>query len=296
MNANRGVLLATVLVLLLATPAGGARPYELTAEGSVDTPIETVRLVDATAHVSSTVALRAGDPIRATVVAPAGETIRLDLVDAAETRLATRDAAAGTVSVPTESLRSGTYYLVLRQDGTVHATQRVVLSRHDVGLSIEPTPATEVPVRVTVIPGGDVPYESVEVVATDGTYQTVATASTVRLGLYDASVNRSELSPGEYAVFARLVGESGEYVGMSDVVGLSVPAAGDARQPTATSAPASAVTPASVGTGAEPEPATGDGADGERGGAPSEGELPETGAVLLLAALVAAGVLYRLRR
>jgi hypothetical protein len=293
MSAHATAALAALLVVLAGPTAGGplfdahaTEPYGLTVDGtvSVHTPVEAVTLGGTTVDVDSTSPHSGYEPITVTVTAPTGDA-RLELFDANGDRRTVVDRPGDTATIPTETLSSGTYYLVVRDAGELRAVERVVVSRYDVTFSlVDPDPAAETLVfRIGVVPGGDIPYRDVEVVVTDGDDDVVTTASEVRLGLYEATVDRTVLPSGEYAVYARLVGRPGPYVGMSEALSVRVDGdttaesdgneqAGQAgRADVATEAPAS-LPPETTST-----------------------QFPETGVVLLLLTLVVGGLVVRLR-
>ncbi len=285
------------LLVVLAAPGAGAAPiashtsataeYGIVVGESVHTPVETIQLGDVSVDVSSTSAHSGYEPLNATITHPAdGDgTVRVELFDAGGERRATVTPSDGTVSIPTASLSSGTYYLVVRDGGAVHATERVVLSRYDVTVSIaesESTPA-ELVVRVVTIPGGDTPYRDVEVVATDGSNEVVTTASEVRMGLHEATVERNALPPGEYAVYARLVGRPDPYVGMSAPVAVTVDGDASRAGQSATTDTVSDVDTESVASTTTAVETT-------------STQFPETGIVLLIALALVSGVALRLRR
>ncbi|AUV82850.1 hypothetical protein C2R22_15390 [Salinigranum rubrum] len=295
MSVHAVSVLAALLVVLSGTAVGGVPlelqttgAYAVVTENSVHTPVETVRLGETSVDVSATSPHDGYEPLNVTVVAPADEAVRVELFDAnGDRRTALTPSADGTVSIPTDALSSGTYYIAVRAEGQIRAAERAVVSRHDVTFSAIESASTadELRFRIGIIPGGDIPYRDVEVVATDGTDEVVVSATEVRLGLYEATVDRTSLPPGEHAVYARLVGRPGPYVGMSDAVAVTVE--GEASQEGQ-----------SVTTGTVTDVATEDAESLSTtdGVGVTTTRFPETGVVLLLALLLAGGVMYRVRR
>jgi hypothetical protein len=296
MSAHATAVLAALLVVL-AGPTGGppfdshaAEPYGLTVDGtvSVHTPSEAVTLGGATVDIDSTSPHSGYEPITVTVTAPTDDA-RLELFDANGDRRAVVDRPGDTATIPTEALSSGTYYLVVRDAGELRAVERVVVSRYDVTFSlVDPDPAAETLVfRIGVVPGGDIPYRDVEVVVTDGDDDVVTTASEVRLGLYEATVDRTALPAGEYAVYARLVGRPGPYVGMSEALTVRVDGdtavEGDGNKQAGQAGKTDVASDVATEGPASPTPET------------TSTQFPETGVVLLLLTLVVWGLVVRLR-
>lgn len=290
MSAHAVAIFAALLVVLAGPVAGEtldartADSYGIAIADSVRTPAEPVDIDGTSVEVTSTSAHSGYEPIAATVTAPADETVRVELFDANGDRRATvTPTPNGSVTIPTEPLSSGTYYLALRSDDTVRVVERVVVSRFDVSVSVNEAGSTadSLALRIGIIPGGDIPYSDVEVVVTDGVHQSVTSATEVRLGLYEATVDRTALAPGDYTVYARLVGRPGPYVGMSGSVPLTVDGDVDAAQSVETDT-ATAVGTERSETTAEPSATT--------------TQFPETGIVLLLALLLGVGLLSRVRR
>jgi hypothetical protein len=295
MSVHAASVLAALLVVLSGTAVGAAPlerqttgAYAIVTENSVRTPVETVQLGETRVDVSATSTHDGYEPLNVTVVAPADEAVRVELFDADGDRLTTHTPRTdGNVSIPTDALSSGTYYVAVRGEGEIRAVERAVVSRHDVTFSAVESASTadELRFRIGIIPGGDIPYRDVEVVATDGTSEVVMSATEIRLGLYEATVDRTALSPGEHAVYARLVGRPGPYVGMSDSVAITVE--GEASQE-GQSVTTETVTDVATENAESRSPAGGAGV--------TTTQFPEGGVVLLLALLLGAGAAHRVRR
>lgn len=291
MSAHAAAVLAALFVVFAGSTTGGpffesyaTEPYGLALSGnvSVHTPPEVVTLAGTAVEVDSTTPHSGYEPITVTVTAPTDDA-RLELFDTNGDRRTTVDpSGADTATIPTDTLSSGTYYLAVRSEGEIRAVERLVVSRHDITFSVVESASTaeELAFRIGVIPGGDVPYRAVEVVVTDGDADVVTTASEVRLGLYETAVDRTALPPGEYAVYARLVGRPGPYIGMSEA--LTVTVEGEpARQ--------SATTETATGVATEAPVSPTDDAE------TTATQFPETGVALLLLTLVVVGLTRRLR-
>ncbi|WP_372910302.1 T9SS type A sorting domain-containing protein [Salinigranum sp.] len=295
MSAHATAVLAALLVVL-AGPAGGppfdshaAEPYGLTVDGtvSVHTPAEAVTLGGTTVDVDSTSPHSGYEPITVTVTAPTGDA-RLELFDANGDRRTVVDRTGDTATIPTEALSSGTYYLVVRDAGELRAVERLVVSRHDVDVAVDEAGGPdEFAFYVTVIPGGDIPYHGVEVVATDGTREVTTDGTELRQGLYAATVDRTALPAGEYAVYARLVGRPGPYVGMSEALTVRVDgdtaAEGDRNEQAGQAGTTDVASDVATEGPTSPSPET------------TSTQFPETGVVLLLLTLVVGGLVVRLR-
>jgi hypothetical protein len=294
MSAHATAVLAALLVVLAGPTAGGplfdahaTEPYGLTVDGivSVQTPAETVTLGGTTVDVDSISPHSGYEPITVTVTAPTGDA-RLELFDANGDRRTVVDRTGDTATIPTEALSSGTYYLVVRDAGEPRAVERLVVSRHDVDVAVDEAGGPdELAFYVTVIPGGDIPYHGVEVVATDGSLEVTADAAEVRQGLYAATV--APLPAGEYDVYARLVGRPGPYVGMSEALPVRVDgdtaAEGDGNEQAGQAGTTDVASDVATEAPASLPPET------------TSTQFPETGVVLLLLTLVAGGLVVRLR-
>lgn len=292
MSAHAAVLV--VLLVVLAGPTTGGplldshatEPYGLTAGGtvSVHTPPETVTLDGTPVEVHSTSPHSGYEPITVRVTAPT-EDARIELFDATGDRRETLDLSGDSTTVPTAALSSGTYYLVVRDAGEIRAVERLVVSRHDVGVAVDEAGGPdEIALYVTVLPGGDVPYYGVEVVATDGVHEVTTDVSEVRKGLYAATVDRTTLPPGEYAVYARLVGRPGPYVGMSEALTVTVEGDGSEQEQAGQAGTTETASGVATEAPASPTPET------------TATQFPETGVALLLSTLVVVGLVRRLRR
>lgn len=288
MSAHAVAVLAALLVVLAGPTAGGhpfeshtTEPYGLTLAGtvSVHTPPETVTLSGTPVEFDSTSALSGYEPITVTVTAPPGDA-RVELFDANGERRAAADLSGDTATIPTDALSSGTYYLAVRSEGEIGAVERVIVSRHDVDVAVdEAGEPDKFALYITVLPGGDIPYHDIEVVATDGVHEEITNVTEIRRGLYASTIDRTALPPGDYAVYARLVGRPGPYVGMSETLTVTVEGDGSEQVGQAVTTDVATEAPATPTDGSET----------------TSTRFPETGVVLLLAALVVVGVVRRLR-
>jgi len=212
--------LAVAAALAVPSPTADESEATVTVDGTVDLPGEPTSVADTRTAVSGTVGVAPGEPVRATV-SPGGDgPVTVALVDASGERHAAETVDdRGRVSVSTDGLDTGTYYLVVGD--AERGVQRVVVSAADVSLSRTESNGSGLSTRVGVIPHSEVSYDAVELVVTDGETARRYTATPVRDGLYEASVPERDLPAGRYEVYARLVDDSGEYVGTSDPLTVS---------------------------------------------------------------------------
>jgi len=222
--------LAIAMVVVVAVPTlggtteGASESYNLTVDDAVDIPDQNASINGTQTTVSSTVSVAPGLPVEANVSAPAGDTVRVLLVDTDGERYASAVVnGSGSVTAPTTGLNTGTYYLTVQNGKTIEQAQEVVISDLDVSLSrTNLNESGTLSMRVGVIPHENITFEFVEIVVTDGESKQVQPMPMLRHGLYETSMSTDELSSGEYTVYARLVTDCGENVGMSNTMNVTV--------------------------------------------------------------------------
>lgn len=224
-------VLAVAIVTVVAVPTTASydlvptsESYDLTVDGGVDIPDRNVSINGTQTTVSSVGSVALGSTVKANVSSPAGDTVSVILVDTSGERHAKlRITGNESISIPTDGLKPGTYYIAVQDGETVERAQQVVVSGPDVSLSRATlNDAGTLSARVGVIPSENISFEFVELVVTDGKAEQVQSMTILRHGLYEGTMSTDGLSSGEYSVYARLVTDSGEYVGMSGTMNVTV--------------------------------------------------------------------------
>jgi len=130
--------LAIAMVVVVAVPTlggtteGASESYNLTVDDAVDIPDQNASINGTQTTVSSTVSVAPGLPVEANVSAPAGDTVRVLLVDTDGERYASAVVnGSGSVTAPTTGLNTGTYYLTVQNGKTIEQAQEVVISDLD---------------------------------------------------------------------------------------------------------------------------------------------------------------------
>ena len=215
--------------------------YDISVDGSVDTPDRVVTLEGNDYTVSAIGVVAPGEPIEVAVDAPADATYDLYLYnDDRQSEARINDASA------TETFDgdypAGSYMVAVYADGNFVTVHPVVVSSYDVTLDAPQAAAPGDTVEFTVdlenVAGTEENLDSVQVVVSnDGEYETIS-ATEAGDGSYTATTTLSET--GEYLVYGNVRGEE-TAEGQKELLGVS--------QSTTVSVEESTPTPTSTATG-----------------------------------------------
>ncbi|WP_276248679.1 hypothetical protein [Haladaptatus sp. YSMS36] len=221
-------LVMGALLLVLGGSGGAlattAPTYEISVDGSVDTPPREVTF-EGDEYTVPAVSKTAGDQtITARVTGPDDTIYRVYLYNKENQILDSKRAeASAAFEFDLSGYDAGSYVLVVKQDGIFRAIHPVLVKGYDVSLDApnKATTDSSVTVDVTVTPRGDMgdPHE-VEVGIGNDQKTVIETATKRADGSYRATVSLSELSTGEHQVYAVVRGTEKAF-GSEELLGLS---------------------------------------------------------------------------
>jgi hypothetical protein len=206
-------LLITVSILSVAVVSGGAasESFGLSVAGSIETPDRTVNHDELGEHTFSAVGVTTpGDPLSVSVTAPSEGTHFLDLYKGRD-RVDTLRIENGseTVSIQTDGLDPGSYFLRLLSDGNTEVVYPVVIEGYDINVEqTENTSTDELEVSTTVTPTASTGApESVEAVVWNDETEKRETLRSESGDSYAGTVSLSAFGDSSYHVYVAAVGE-----------------------------------------------------------------------------------------
>jgi hypothetical protein len=209
--------LLAILTLLTAVFAGGAvgESFGLSVANSVETPERTITHDVLGKHTFNAVGVTTpGDPLSVTVTAPSGETHFLDLYNGRDRVDTIRiDNGSETVSIQTDELAPGSYFLRILSDGNTEVVYPVVIEGYDISVEQTKNASTdELEVSATVTPTASTGTpESVETVVWNDETEKQETLNSKTGDSYAGTVSLSTFGDGSYQVYVAAVGEETIY-------------------------------------------------------------------------------------
>lgn len=209
------IVLCALLLAAATAPFVAALGYDIDVAGSVETPERTVTVDGDDYLVTSIAPVAPGDPVEATVIAPANSAYDLYLYDS-DRQIQDTEELAGTesASFATDSLAAGSYVLaVYTENGSIAAVHPVVVAAYRLSVSAPETVSTGTAAEVTVTleatrgPEQTPDPTGTEVVVTrDGSVVTRVDAERRDDEAYVATLP-DDLAAGEYSFYAAVRGE-----------------------------------------------------------------------------------------
>ena len=225
------VALLCCTAVFAGTIAASNADYDISVDGSVDTPDRTVTLEGEEFLVSAIGVVSPGETISATVTTPTGVDYKLYLYND-EKKIVDEAADSGTFD---NDYPAGSYLIALWEDGSVQAVHPVVVKSYEVTIdapsAVESGEEVEFSVGVDNVAGTAKDLDSVQVVVSRNGDQNVLTATKSSDGTYTATTTLS--AEGEYLVYANARG-SNEVNGQKELLGASQSTEISVRDPTPT--------------------------------------------------------------
>jgi hypothetical protein len=265
-------LLSIAVFVSVAVLSGGAvsQSFGLSVADSVETPERTVDHDVLGEHTFSAVGVTTpGDPLSVTVTAPSGETHFLDLYKGRDRVDTIRiDDGSETVSIPTDELNPGTYYLRIESDGSIEALHPVVVEGYDISVEqTENTSSDELAVTATVTPtaSSGMP-DSVEAVVWNDDIEKRETLTSKSGGSYVGTVPLSAF--GDESFDVHVAARGGETVnGQDEILAIGEGDSNPANGGSADDGTDGGTNDGSTGNGATDDGSVG---DGDIGSSPAE--------------------------
>lgn len=209
------------LTLLAGVPAHAQSDYEITVPNAIDIPDREVSIDDSDFLVTEISQVEKGQDIEVSVSAPNEEyDVYLYNHKSQIEYNGTGQYGDSELSIPTDDRPPGTYYLAALESD-YQAVYPVIIQGYDVGLeapnTVERGETVEVSVPVTATASSGDPHE-VQVVLGDELRRVDATESD---GTYTASIETTDLEPGEYPIYGVTRGKEETDDGRKIVLGLS---------------------------------------------------------------------------
>lgn len=225
------ILASSVLLLGVASPATAADEYQITIDGSVDTPTRQVTVEGRSFDVTAVAKADAGDSIDVDVTDPdQSEEYRVLLYNADQDIMDSERFLTGnqTVTFDTSDFdaESGSYAVVVQADGVDEAVHPLVIKGYDLSVnapaSATPGDNVEVEVDVTVLTPNEVSEanDRVEVVIA-GENQDIRQTASGGNGEYSVSMDTDSLDSGSYNVYATMRNDSKTVFGRAELFGIS---------------------------------------------------------------------------
>lgn len=225
------ILASSVLLLGVASPATAADEYQITIDGSVDTPTRQVTVEGRSFDVTAVAKADAGDSIDVDVTDPdQSEEYRVLLYNADQDIMDSERFLTGnqTVTFDTSDFdaESGSYAVVVQADGVDEAVHPLVIKGYDLSVnapaSATPGDDVEVEVDVTVLTPNEVSEanDRVEVVIA-GENQDIRQTASGGNGEYSVSMDTDSLDSGSYNVYATMRNDSKTVFGRAELFGIS---------------------------------------------------------------------------
>jgi len=194
-----------VPVMTAGTSASAAGQYEISIEGSVETPARTVTFQDRTHEVSAVGVADPGEAITVDVTAP-DESYRVYVYNGDEQIVESKQGRDdGTFSFDLSNYDPGTYVITAYYDGHYEAIYPVVVRGYDVRVdhpgSVTAGESVEVTAELTETTDTAAP-DSVEVALADADSSVNVTATRESDSTYTATVPTDGLEPGTYDLYA----------------------------------------------------------------------------------------------
>lgn len=280
----RGVIAALVVLCIvasgLAIAAGG---YSLSSPDATSTPERSFTVQDREFTVDSSVTADPGDQISIDVSAP-DESYRVYVYNAdRETVAQSRHEGDATVSFDLSNYAPGSYVIAANSnaEGETMAVLPLLVRGYDVSATapddVTADESFEVSIDVTQTGASEAPATVSAVFVDETSEHTVEAAGSG--GSYTATVDASDLSTGEYTVYATAQGNEQVFEGEEELLGLE--AAGTVTVLDATETESETeTTPTETETDSTPDDGgtggagSGGGSGGSGGGAPATGDDP----------------------
>jgi hypothetical protein len=210
-TAALGVVAVSLLLTAVTSPVVADTEYEISVEGSVDTPTRTVELEGATYNVSAIGKAESGESIDVTVQAPDPDQDYDVYLYNSDRQIVEGESGEGndTVTFDLTDLDAGTYVFAVQERGANQVIHPFIIKGFDTTIDA-PTSATvgdDVTVEVTTDQLSDnATNDRVEVVIA-GDAQLTRTTATGSDDTYTATIDTGGLDPGSYRVYANVRGE-----------------------------------------------------------------------------------------
>ena len=210
-TAALGVVAVSLLLTAVTSPVVADTEYEISVEGSVDTPTRTVELEGATYNVSAIGKAESGESIDVTVQAPDPDQDYDVYLYNSDRQIVEGESGEGndTVTFDLTDLDAGTYVFAVQERGANQVIHPFIIKGFDTTIDA-PTSATvgdDVTVEVTTDQLSDnATNDRVEVVIA-GDEQLTRTTATGSDDTYTATIDTGGLDPGSYRVYANVRGE-----------------------------------------------------------------------------------------
>ncbi|SMP13004.1 hypothetical protein [Halobellus salinus] len=210
-TAALGLVAVSLLLTAVTSPVVADTEYEISVEGSVDTPTRTVELEGATYNVSAIGKAQSGESIDVSVQAPDPDQDYNVYLYNSDRQIVEGESGEGndTVTFDLTDLDAGTYVFAVQERGANQVIHPFVIKGFDTTIDA-PASATvgdDVTVDVTTDRLSDnATNDRVEVVIA-GDDQLTRTTATGSDDTFTATVDTGGLDPGSYRVYANIRGE-----------------------------------------------------------------------------------------
>lgn len=212
------------LPLFFTTVSSAGSGYSISVEGGTDIYDRTLSYEGEKFVVSQIADVREGETLKVKAEGPSGTLYRVNLYDSSrndQDRKTALDGGSETFEFPTDGYSAGTYLAAIYQDGDFKAIQPFIVSGYDVELKKVVRDSGRLKVNFTISPlkGQESPYGSKVVLIGENSRKEV---KGFHLGgeRYTCSVSLTDLSPGDYQLFAGALGTD-SFRGKQEVLGLS---------------------------------------------------------------------------
>ncbi|WP_246988321.1 hypothetical protein [Halorientalis marina] len=222
------VVSVAVLVFLAAGQpvAGQSEEYDISVDGSIDTPDREITFEGDSYHVSAVKQADSGDTATVNVEAPSDRLVKVLLYNSDRQIVEQKtlsEAGSGSVSFDLSSISTGSYMFVVQHSGETQAVHPLVIRAYDVSMTApsEATTDETIELSATLTQLQSESMSGVEFVILNDA-QTLRVDATGDGDSYQATADLSSLDAGTYSVYATVRGTE-EVEGNKVRLGLSQP-------------------------------------------------------------------------
>lgn len=224
------LIVGSVVLLGVVSPVAAADEYQITIDGSIDTPTRQVTFESNTYQVSAVAKADEGESIEVDVTDPApDDDYNVFLYNSDRQIVDAEGQFSGNetgIQFDTSGLESGSYTFVVEADGIEEAVHPLVIKGYEVSVtapsSADPGDDVEVNVDVSVINPDEVneTNDRVEVVIA-GETQDISQDASGSDGQYSVTMDTDSLDAGTYDVYATVRNDSITVSGRAAIFGIS---------------------------------------------------------------------------
>ncbi|SEH45719.1 hypothetical protein SAMN05192561_10265 [Halopenitus malekzadehii] len=206
-------LVATSLLLGGVTHTASAdSEYDITIDGSVDTPTREIALEGATYEVSAIGKAAIGSSVNVNVQAPAPDQEYHVYLYNSDRQIIdqNRGNGSGTATFDLSGLSAGTYVFAVQERGATQVLHPLVIEGYDTSIQAPESASIGENLTVEVTTQqlqSDVAKDSIDVVIANDNQQ-IRSTSTGTSGTQDISINTENLNTGSYEVYANVRGQN----------------------------------------------------------------------------------------